>query len=273
MTKQKLIVDDIEIAVYTKGEIKNGCIFFVHGNSLSSSSFSKQFELIDDIPLVSIDLPGHGESAKAINPAKTYSTGGYAHIVIEAAKQLQLKNIVLCGFSLGGHIVLEAYQHLNFCKGIFTVGAAFIGKPKPGLEDTFLPHPALNFAFSGELSDEQAEQLAHAFTLNEVLAEESKKDILNTDPEARTSLLESVQRGDFEDIAKIASSLKISLAVVYGSKEPLLNTNHPNNLSLPTLWENKVHLVHNAGHSPHYEEYKQFNELLKRFYMFAQSTK
>lgn len=273
MTHVNLFIENIEIAVFTKGIVQDGCIFFVHGNSLSSKSFLKQFEFIEDIPIVSIDLPGHGESEKAKNPDGIYNTNSYARIVNGVAEQLQLKSVVLCGFSLGGHIVLEAYPNMNFCKGIVAVGTAFVGKPTPSFEDAFLPHLALNFAFSGELSEEQAEQLANAFTLNEALGKESKREILNTDPFARTALLESVQKGEFGDIAKIASSLKIPLAVIYGDCDPLLNVNHPSTIALPTLWESKIHFIKNAGHSPHYEQYKEFNELLKKFYMFAQNAK
>jgi len=85
-------------------------IVFVHGNSLSSRTFQKQLEsdLADSYRLFAPDLPGHGQSFRAENPKSDYNPKAYAEMLTAFAREVEAENSIFVGWSLGGHILLEA---------------------------------------------------------------------------------------------------------------------------------------------------------------------
>lgn len=81
-------------------------LLFVHGWCINQSYWANQFEaLCDDYHLVSIDLPGFGQSGKNRDDWTMEAFGKDIGSVIE---QLKLKKVVLVGHSMGGDVILEA---------------------------------------------------------------------------------------------------------------------------------------------------------------------
>ena len=88
MTPVLLKIDDLDIAVY-ESRPDGQAVVFVHGNSLSSESFRDQFEseLAEKYRLIAFDLPGHGQSSPARNPANDYSGPGFHKILIAVIRE------------------------------------------------------------------------------------------------------------------------------------------------------------------------------------------
>lgn len=84
-------------------------VIFVHGNSAAARTWRP---LIDGLfgrrfRCLAFSLPGHGGSPPASDPA-SYSLPGYAAILAGVAEATGADNAVVVGWSLGGHIALEA---------------------------------------------------------------------------------------------------------------------------------------------------------------------
>lgn len=94
------------------------------GNSQSNRAFERQLDgaLGRQFRLIAIDLPGHGESARAAEPAATYCLPGYAEVMVEVARTLGVSDGVFAGWSLGGQVVLEATGRLADAAGFFIFG-------------------------------------------------------------------------------------------------------------------------------------------------------
>ncbi|HVV42374.1 MAG TPA: alpha/beta fold hydrolase, partial [Nitrobacter sp.] len=60
-------------------------IVLVHGNSASTRAFTRQLDsaLGETYRIVAFDLPGHGDSDNAAEPASTYTIPGYARVLRE----------------------------------------------------------------------------------------------------------------------------------------------------------------------------------------------
>ena len=60
-------------------------VMLIHGNSASSLTFEAQLtgEFGQKYRVVAMDLPGHGESDRAADPASTYHMPGYAAVVAD----------------------------------------------------------------------------------------------------------------------------------------------------------------------------------------------
>ncbi len=257
--------------IFTKGDVQSGAIVFIHGNSLSAESFRKQFDLIDEIPLVAIDLPGHGLSPKANNPAEVYSLPGYVTAVKEIIADLKLNDFLLVGHSLGGHIAIEAAEELKGLKGLFIFGTPPLGIP-PDMANAFLPNPVMSLLFQKDLNDDEIMSVCSAYIHNtpakSALIKTLSDQLKNTDGEARIQLLQSIGAGKQKNEIEIVKSLKIPIAIIHGEKDAVVNPQYIKSLSIPTLWQNKLHVISDSGHSPQLEQTEKFNALLSDFYNY-----
>lgn len=93
----------IDYQVCGSGDIT---LLFVHGWCIDQSYWSYQWDgFCSDYKIVTIDLPGYGNSGKGRND---WSVEQFGRDVSETINQLQLDNVVLVGHSMGGDIILEA---------------------------------------------------------------------------------------------------------------------------------------------------------------------
>lgn len=240
----------------------------VHGNSSSGLSFRHQLEspLGERFRLVAIDLPGHGQSEPAIDLQSTYTMPGYASIVVGVAEQLGLNEVVFVGWSLGGHIVLEASGQLPKAAGFMIFGTPPIGFP-PAMAEAFLPNPAMGAAFKAELTEGEMDAFVLAFFKPDVtdIPKSFKTDIRHTDGRARQVMGSSIGPGGYKDEIEVVANLSVPLAILHGEQEQLVNGSYISGLTMPTLWRGAVQIIPEAGHAPHWEQPERFNTLLETF--------
>jgi pimeloyl-ACP methyl ester carboxylesterase len=251
---------------YYESEGKGMPVLFVHGNSMSGLSFARQFAspLGEKHRLVALDLPGHGRSAPAQDPRATYTLPGYAEIVAEFAKALALDGAVLVGWSLGGHVLLEASGQLQNSTGLMLFGVPPGGKPLAA--EAFLPHPAMGLVFTSDLSATEAEAVTAAFFKpGSEIPPFFHDDIQRTDGRAREALWISIGEGRYADEVEVVANFKKPLAVVHGEEDQLISLSYIKGLSMPTLWRDEIQIIPGAGHTPQWEQLERFNRLLMDF--------
>ncbi len=242
-------------------------VIFVHGNSAAARTWRP---LIDGLfgrrfRCLAFSLPGHGGSPPASDPA-SYSLPGYAAILAGVAEATGADNAVVVGWSLGGHIALEAAPLLPAAAGF-----AIFGTPPVASADqmgaAFLPNPAMNVGFTAEVSPDDARAYAASFTApgSSLDLSEFVADILATDGAARAGLLASIGAGRFADELEIVRNLRQPLAILQGDGEQLVSLDYLRGLSVPSLWRGEVQLIPGAGHAPHRETPEQFASLLEQF--------
>lgn len=254
------------INVYTKGHVKNKSIVFIHGNSLNALTFKKQFENLKDIPMVAIDLPGHGLSEHSENFENIYCLPGYISALKKIIEELELQNYILIGHSLGGHIAIEALEVLNDVKGLMVFGTPPIGIP-PAMDKMYLPNPLMAHFFSKEISETDANLLSNELVYNNpTIAAELKNYILQTDGNARINLGASIGKGQFKNEIEIVKALKIPIAILHGEKDSLVNLNYIKELYLSGLCKSETITMPNIGHTPQIENSELFNKYVLDFY-------
>jgi pimeloyl-ACP methyl ester carboxylesterase len=259
-------VRDREIA-YRASEGTGRPVVLVHSNSTSSRSwrpllsgpFGAAFRCL------ALDLPGHGESPPAANPAD-YALPGYAEVLAGFLTALDAEDAVLVGWSLGGHIALETAARSRTLTGLAIFGAPPVGSAEL-LSAAFRPNPATNLGFTPELSTEQAEQYARSFLApgSDVPVAEFTGDIERTDSRARAGLAASLGEGRFIDEIAVLAELRIPLAILHGREDALVDLDYLNGLTAPTLWRGAVQVLDGVGHAPHVEAPDRFAALLTEF--------
>lgn len=240
---------------------------FVHGNSCSSRAFEKQLagELAERFRLIAIDLPGHGDSPPAASPERTNTLQGYAEAVVAAAFELDASNAAFVGWSLGGHILLEASDRLPDAAGILITGVPPIASFAAFTEAVY-PEPALQGGFRDDSTDDEVRALVALFVRPGRAAPDFFfDDFRRTDKRARAALAASASRNEMRDEVRIVAGLRKSLAVVQGVDEAIVKRDYFNRISMPTLWRGAVQVVPDAGHAPHWENPDAFDRLLEAF--------
>lgn len=254
------------IAVY-ESRGSGAAVLLIHGNSANAEMFAPQLagEFGACYRVVALDLPGHGRSSAAADPERTYCLGGYACVVLEVMRRIELAQPVVVGWSLGGHIALEAAKRLPAAAGFFIYGTPPFGIP-PAMDRCFLPNPNMAAAFSPTISEEQASIVANALVRSGADAPPLFREaILNTDGRARLLLGASLNAMDYTNEVQIVANMKTPLAIVHGAEDKFVNLDYLKGLTIPSLWRGAIQVIPDAGHSPHWEQPEQFNALLAEF--------
>lgn len=242
-------------------------ILFIHGNSSSAATFSGQLEgpLGSAYRCLAMSLPGHGAS-DSLATADDYSLPAYTAAVADVVKALTDAPPLLVGWSLGGHIALEALTVVPAIAGVCIYGTPPLGNP-PDMEASFLPNPAMGVGFSDAVNEEDARSYATSFMRpeSETPIDACVADILATDGNARIGLGACVGAGNYSDEMEIVSSMTQPLAILHGVGEQLVAREYFERLDASRLWRGQVHDIEGAGHAPHLETPEAFDALLASF--------
>jgi pimeloyl-ACP methyl ester carboxylesterase/GNAT superfamily N-acetyltransferase len=133
-------------------------LIFIHGNSACKEVFVPLYHsLSDEQRIIAIDLPGHGESDDAAEPDKHYNLNTFSQVIQEVVQSLELPNYYIIGWSLGGHVAIEALKDQRL-KGIIISGTPPIEMSPAGFQKGFYETMKMEY-LSGELKDEGSPKL------------------------------------------------------------------------------------------------------------------
>jgi len=238
-------------------------VVFVHGNSAGKNSFENQMgsPLLARYRLVALDLPGHGRSGWVPD----YGHQLYVSALRCVIRELDLKDVVLIGHSLGGNIVIEAMDEIPQARGVVAFGAAPIGKP-PNVAEAFLPHPSAIAFFTADLTEEDLRNWAGTcFMTGFPAPDHFVKNIRATDPKVRACLARDVQTLRYKDELACLGAIRTPKALWHGEHENTISLKYLRSLGLAGLWGGDVVVIEGAGHSPHIERPAEFNRLVDEF--------
>ena len=238
-------------------------IVMIHGNSSSHEVFRPQWEAppMRAHRLVALDLPGHGASANAAFPARSYTRPGFADAVIEVLQKLELSAPVLFGWSLGGHIALEiASRHIPL-RGVMICGAPPIGTV---MSEGFNPKSGVKYGSMEHLSPDDVEAFGAAVfgaSFNPALREAMAR----ADGLARKTLFEAARAGAGVNQRWVVENVCTPLAIVNGADDAMINLDYVDSLAYARLWSGRCHRLEGAGHAPFRERPAALNALLGQF--------
>lgn len=241
-------------------------IVFIHGSGASRAVFAKQFAspLSRNHRMLALDLPGHGESSDAANPAQDYTIPALARTVGEVLAAREVERAVVFGWSLGGHIGIEMMATNPAVAGLMVSGAPPIPPGPLGMLRGFKTNLDLLLATKEQFTEREAlrfyEMCYHGEGDGAFL-----EAIRRADGRVRTAVGRSLIRGEGVDQKRAVEHAPVPVAMLNGQDETVTRLSYVAALDYNTLWRKACHVISNAGHAPFWDQPDIFNRLLAEF--------
>jgi pimeloyl-ACP methyl ester carboxylesterase len=251
-------------------DVGQGNLPLVLSNSTCRDVFRHQLtgSLAADRRLIAFDLPGHGQSSDAPDPARTYTRPGLADAVVELLEKLGVKEAVVLGWSLGGHIGIEMAPRFAGMRGLMVIGTPPVARN--GMADGFQRSPHMQLAGQEHLSETDIEAFVHAI-FGKSAEPFLQKAVARADGRFRKTLFEAARAGSGVDQRQIVETNPVPLAVVNGSEDRFVKLDYLDTLAYANLWEGRCHRLAGLGHAPFWEGPGDFDPILERFFRDVES--
>jgi pimeloyl-ACP methyl ester carboxylesterase len=239
-------------------------VVMIHGNSTSLDVFAQQIAFLPPrgYRVVAFDLPGHGGSGDAIDPAYSYTLPGYADLTNELLAMLNIVDPVILGWSLGGHIALEAVADMPQVRGLVLTGTPPVGKDT--FQQGFQPSAGPKLAGQRDWSEAEVEQAGSA-AFGRAYSPALRPHLTRADGRARERVFAARAEGLGGDQQALVEKLPMPIAIVNGADDPLINLDFIDGIAFRNLWRNRCFRIPGAGHAPFLEAPAVFNEMLGAF--------
>lgn len=241
-------------------------IIFLHGSGFSKEVFVKQFksEILKEHRLIAVDFPGHGQSADAVDPKKTYSYSGLANRIRGFIDRLQINDCIVMGWSLGGQAALELIDEAPQVSGIMTCGAAPATNGPLGLMHSMYFSKMLLLAGKAKFTKQDAEYFEKA-CFGDLTDCEFTEILKRTDKNMRSNISKSVLRSfGTSQATRLKNSTK-PVCLLHGRNDGFIKNAYMENISNSMLYSGKTVFMENSGHAPFFDDSLRFDKVLKDF--------
>jgi pimeloyl-ACP methyl ester carboxylesterase len=239
-------------------------VLLIHGNSFCRGVFRNlmQGEIPRNHRLIAFDLPGHGESDDAPDPQRSYTRPGLADAAVELLDKLGVAEVIVFGWSLGGHIGIEMMSRFPGMRGLMISGAPPVRHNQ--MSQGFRGSPHRSVAGKEELSKADIDSLVESI-FGESAEAFLRHAVARADGRFRKRLFEASRAGEGVDQRSMVESSLVPLAVVNGGADPFVNLEYFDTVAYANLWESRCHRLSGLGHAPFWEAPGDFNPVLERF--------
>jgi pimeloyl-ACP methyl ester carboxylesterase len=237
-------------------------VVLIHGVGSSRATWDPVLRPLRsaDVHVLTVDLPGHGESAKGRGD---YSLGALASTLRDLLDHLGYDRAVLVGHSLGGGVAMQfAYQFPQRCDGLVLVASGGLGPETnallraaslPGAELVipWLSHPKAVTAIGNV-----GRALGWARIGPGLLSADSMTILAGLhDPQAAAAFLATL-RGVVDISGQRVSATtrlpdaRVPVLLIWGDRDPVIPIRH-GHAAVELLVDGRLVVFPGAGHEPH----------------------
>jgi pimeloyl-ACP methyl ester carboxylesterase len=265
--KQKFLhIHQCEICYYEANDNARQTLFFIHGNSGSSTTWRKQVNdpALSGYRLILIDLPGHGHSSKSPNPEEDYTPIGTAKITAQVITTLTNGHpFILVGFSYATNLVAEMMNFKVAPLGIVLISLCCLGQ-NFGPDKVFKPSASPNPLFYNETDLNKVE---HFMTSNVKEPGDTtllSYDYFKTDPQFRPVLMKAASEGKISDEILALQESATPLCIINGALDKMFYPTYIMESNL-CFWKGKITVLEGAGHFVVLDKPTEVNKLVSAY--------
>lgn len=269
MLRRMLTVDGLRLEVL-ESRPTGLAVFFLHENSASADCFSPlmQGPLGREYRMVSVSLPGHGNSDAAPSPKEAYTLPALARTMQHLIARMHVEEFALVGHGLGGHVWLHALPRLPDAAGLLLLGSP------PATSANDLRHdPSKGLLGQASLSAEEIDLLARLqlgpAQHDAALLERQQQAMAAADRAFRPVFSTSLATGQVADEATILMQSPVPTALIWGTDDTWIDASTHDPLQVGKWLRDGRYKFWGSGHSPHLESGTHFGSLLHLLLMEA----
>lgn len=247
-------------------------LLLVHGWTCSSKFWQRNVpKLSENFRVITMDLRGHGNSSKILGG---HTINQYAQDVREVIEKLNLQEVVLAGWSMGGPVVLSYYQQFSGDRRLKALGLIDTA-PFPFSPADWNGHSLKNYNTEGmntlfKIYTADPMKFATTFTGNMLRDGRGSGADLSWIPLELTktpSWIAIAIYSDFlmSDLAEVLSTIKIPV-IVFAADSDVYKTGLKMGKAIADQIPTAVYVpFHDTGHLLFYEQSERFNKILSDF--------
>ena len=236
-------------------------LLFVHGWNINRQYWSGQIPVFcKNYKVVSIDLPGHGDSGRS---RTNWTVEQFGADVAQVMKTLKLKNVILIGHSMGGDIILEAAHKAPEA----VIGCIGIDNFKEFNLEGYSEEDSIGMVqfIAGARADYRgvmgaySEASLFSAQTDSLVRRRVMNDVLQASPEIAVSIIEDLVWYTKKEPQRL-STLPVKLVLVNSDPTPT------DTITLAKLCQHgyAVFPVDGTGHYPMIEAPEEFNRQLQK---------
>jgi 3-oxoadipate enol-lactonase len=260
----KLSTGDLVVNYDDNGPVYATPVVFIHSTPFNKGIWDLQAETLkSNYRVIAYDLRGHGGTVST--SSEPCSIGQFTEDLMALLDGLGLSRVILCGVSLGGHIVLDAVEkYPERFIAIVLAGTQCSADPEDVKQHR---EQAIQLLDKGGVEAYTNEAMKNWFAKNSFTTRKEevravRNMALATPPDTVRQTLRALS--ERRDSCGNLWTIKCPALILTG-KEDQVATPETANFMRDNLAGSEVHLIEYAGHLANLENTHEFNTLLKRF--------
>ncbi len=246
-------------------------LVLIHGNSASKAAFRPLLAqpLFNGRRVVVLDMPGAGESDDGREPERDYTFTALAQAVLVALADMKIVAPVVLGWSLGGHLGIEAIGQGADFRALVLTGTPPCGPGRAEVDEVFYPGELMAVVTGESPSPELLNAYIRAlYGATRPIYFELFNAGRRFDGRLRRIFADNIFGSDpprAKRQRQVVAEWKKPIAVIQGDNEPFFDPRGLDALRWGNLWRGKGQFVPGTGHAPFYEQPEAYASLLDAF--------
>jgi pimeloyl-ACP methyl ester carboxylesterase len=265
--KQKFLhIEGGQVCYYEANENAPQTLFFLHGNSGSSTTWRKQVNdpSLSNFRLVVFDLLGHGHSSKSVKPEEDYTPIGTAKIMAGVIKNLANGSpFILVGFSYATNLVAEMMNFNVSPLGIVLISLCCLGQ-NFGPDKVFKLSDTPSLFFYNETDLNTVENFMASYVKEPGDATLLTDDYFRTDPQFRPVLMKAASEGKISDEILALQESATPLCIINGALDQMFYPGYIIESNL-CFWKGNITVLEDAGHFVVLDQPTEVNKLISTY--------
>ncbi len=235
-------------------------LLFIHGWNLNHTFWQHQVAYFkDNYRVVTLDLPGYGQSGK---DRKSWTIDAFGKDIQSVIEQLDLENVILVAHSMGGNIALEAIDE-NPEPIIGLIGVDNFKEVGSLPDSATAAQMDAFYAFLEQDYPKHVRSASESFMFSPDSPPGPKEEILSTYADSDADIAIALIKAAYSESSnemKLLPELEVPFALVSATMIPV------NEDSLRSYYHGpffKNYQVEKSGHFPMYERPGEFNQALE----------